>query len=91
MQYTAENTWTITLNYDESMTDDDSGKGFIVRRGTDYWGMWVNSANIDTEYVLEPTDETHKNIKLAAAGNYTLVYNSSSRIFTTITRNGDAE
>lgn len=91
MQYTAENTWTITLNYDESMTDDETGKGFIVRRGTDYWGMWTGSESINETYVLEPTDDTHKNIKLAAAGNYTLVYNSSSRIFTTITRNGDAE
>ena len=91
MQYTAENTWTITLNYDESMTDDLTGKGFIIRKGTDYWGMWTGSEYINNEYVLEPTDETHKNIKLASAGNYTLVYNSSSRIFTTITRNGDAE
>ncbi|MBR4735699.1 MAG: fimbrillin family protein, partial [Bacteroidales bacterium] len=91
MQYTAENTWTITINYDEAMTDDESGKGFIIRRGENYWGMWTGSEHIDNEYVLEPTDDTHKNIKLAAAGNYTLVYNSSSRIFTTITRNGDAE
>lgn len=91
MQYTAENTWTITLNYDESMTDDETGKGFIVRRGSDYWGMWTGSESINDTYVLEPTDDTHKNIKLAAAGNYTLVYNSSTRIFTTITRNGDAE
>lgn len=91
MQYTAENTWTITINYDEAMTDDETGKGFIVRRGSDYWGMWTGSTNIDNTYVLEPTDDTHKNIKLAAAGNYTLVYNSTTRIFTTITRNGDAE
>lgn len=73
------------------ITDEQLALRFSASFGTDYWGMWVNSANIDTEYVLEPTDETHKNIKLAAAGNYTLVYNSSSRIFTTITRNGDAE
>ena len=91
MQYTAENTWTITINYDESMTDDPTGKGFIVRRGSDYWGMWTGSDYINNTYVLEPTDDTHKNIKLESAGNYTLVYNSSSRIFTTITRNGDAE
>lgn len=91
MQYTAENTWEITLNYDESMTDDESGKGFIVRRGAAYWGMFTGSAYINNTYVLEPTDDTHKNIKLESSGKYTLVYNSSTRIFTTINRLGDAE
>lgn len=92
---TAENVWTITINYDEEMTDDPTGKGFVIRRGENYWGMWTGSDNVTADYDLDPTDETHKNVKLAAAGNYTLVFTykpGENKVnVTTITRNGDAE
>ena len=95
MLCTAENVWTVTINYDEAMTDDESGKGFIVRRGEAYYGMWTGSENVTADYNLDPTDETHKNVKLASAGNYTLVFTylpGENKVnVTTITRNGDAE
>lgn len=95
MLCTAENVWTVTINYDEDMTDDPTGKGFIVRRGEAYYGMWTGSESVTEDYDLDPTDDTHKNVKLASAGNYTLVftYNSGTNKVnvTTITRNGDAE
>lgn len=94
MSYTAENTWEITLNYDEAMTDDESGKGFIIRVGGDtgnYFGMWTGSEYIPaSDYTLEPTDEDHKNIKLPSSGKYTVTYNSSTRKIAYV-RNGDAE
>ena len=95
MMCTAENVWTVTINYDEDMTDDPTGKGFVVRRGESYYGMWTGSESVTADYDLQITDEEHKNAKLASAGNYTLVFTykpGTNKVnVTTITRNGDAE
>ena len=81
MTYSAANTWTITINYDETMAGtDESGKGFLIRQGDAYYGMWTGSDYIPAaDYTLEPTDETHSNIRLQDNGNYTITYNSSTR------------
>lgn len=95
MVYTGTNSWTFTINYDESMTDDPTGKGFIIRCGENYYGMYTGSDNVTDNYELYRTDNDHKNAKFASAGNYTVTgtydnVNDRFRIVT-ITRNGDAE
>lgn len=88
----AENSWSITVNYDEAMTDDESGQGFKVRLGETYYGMWKDSDNIGTDpYVLGTDGDHQKNIKFPqTSGNYTVTFNSSTLALSYV-RNGDAE
>lgn len=83
MTYSGTNTWTIVINYRESMADDEGGKGFLIRKSdeTVYYKMWDESPNIgDDPYGLYPEDESHhKNIRLTSAtGKYLVTFNSST-------------
>lgn len=81
MVLTAENTWTAIVNYDESMADDENGKGLLIRLGDTYYKMWNGSDNIGAgPYGLLPEDETHqKNVRLeSASGKYLITFNSST-------------
>ena len=83
MTYSAANTWTITVNYRESMAGDEGGKGFLIRTSdeTVYYKMYDGSENIGNDpYQLYPEDGTHhKNVRLASAtGKYIITFNSSS-------------
>ena len=96
MQYVAENTWQITLNYDLSMTEVAEAKGFKIRLGDTYWGMWTGEN--PTSYITDDTSDyalgntyEHGNILLSnSSGNYTITFNSSTHIITTH-RNGAKE
>ena len=83
MTYSAENTWTITVNYRESMADDEGGKGFLIRTSneTTYYKMYNGSDNIGSDpYELYPENGTHsKNVRLeSASGKFTITFNSSN-------------
>lgn len=84
MVYSATNTWTAIINYDESMEDNDANKGFLIRTAANnhvYYKMWNGSPNIGTEpYQLYEADGDHtKNIRLTAAtGKYLVTFNSST-------------
>lgn len=83
MTYSAANTWTITVNYRESMADDEGGKGFLIRTSdeAEYYKMYDGSENIGNDpYVLYTENaDHHKNVRLVSAtGKYTITYNSST-------------
>ena len=83
MTYSAADTWTITVNYRESMAGDEGGKGFLIRTSdeTAYYKMYDGSENIGNDpYVLYTEDGNHhKNVRLASAtGKYTITFNSST-------------
>ncbi|MBP5488102.1 MAG: fimbrillin family protein [Bacteroidales bacterium] len=85
MTYSAENTWTIVLNYSEAMAGDEAGKGFLIRLGDTYYKMYNGSDNIGTEpYALYPEDGDHqKNVRLPlASGKYLFTFNSSNNQIT---------
>ena len=87
MQYVAENTWRITINYDLGMTDVEEAKGFKIRQGESYWGMWKGTEYVGdgtSNYALGNTYE-HGNIKLEHNnGNYTITYNSSTHVISPV-------
>ena len=86
MVYTAENTWSLALNYDDSMAGDESGKGFKFILGDTYYG----AATEETPETGATLASPGNNIKLASAGKYTITFNESTHVIT-YTRTGDAE
>ena len=85
MTLTAADTWSVTINYDETMTTDETAKGLLVRRGETYFKMYNGSDNIGTEpYTLYPEDAEHtKNVRLpAASGKYLITFNSTTNEIT---------
>ena len=83
MTYSAADTWTITVNYRESMAGDEGGKGFLIRTSdeTAYYKMYDGSENIGNDpYVLYTEDgDHHKNVRLASAtGKFVITFNSST-------------
>lgn len=85
MLYSAANTWTITLNYDDSASDD-SGKGFKFKLGDTYYGTSTEEAPVSGATLVSPG----YNIKLTSAGKYNISFNDSTHALT-FTRTGDAE
>lgn len=86
--------WTLTINYDESMTDQEVSKGFKFRRyasttadenkwDTQY-GMWADDANtnmnIEFDYGLATATDGNKNIRFETAGNYTLTLTGNTLV-----------
>lgn len=91
MTLSGENTWTITLYYDESAAADESSKGLLIRIANEsdytYYKMYDGSENIGNEpYELYPADESHnKNIRLPeATGRYRITFNSSTRMVSAV-------
>ena len=89
MTYSAENTWTAIINYDESMEANETSKGFLIRKSDEsvYYKMWDGSENIGLgPYGLEPADGSHsKNIRISAtSGKYLVTYNSSTKNITLV-------
>ncbi len=86
MTLSSADTWTFLMNYDESMTEDESGKGFLIRIANEtdhtYYKMWNESPNIGTgEYTLYANSPDHTlNIRLEqATGKYLITFNSSTK------------
>ena len=88
MVYTAENTWTLPINYDDSMSNGDaSSEGFKFNLGDTYYGT---SSATAVDSGAELSSPGTYNIKLASSGKYTITFNSSTHVLT-YTRTGDAE
>ena len=85
MVLTAADTWTATINYDESRTSEESSKGLLIRIADNadytYYKMFNASENIGTgEYELYVADEDHsRNIRLPeVSGKYLITFNSAT-------------
>ena len=88
MVYTAENTWTLPINYDDSMSGGDaSSEGFKFNLGDTYYG--TESTTAVTSGAVLTTPGAH-NIKLPSTGKYNITCNTSTHVLT-FTRTGDAE
>jgi len=86
MTLSSADTWTFLMNYDESMTEDESSKGFLIRIANEtdytYYKMWNESPNIGSgEYTLYANSAEHtRNIRLEqATGKYLITFNSSTK------------
>ena len=86
--------WTLTINYDESMTDEEVSKGFKLRRYSSttadenkwdtQYGMWASDPNTNMDivydYDLATAADGNKNIRFEAAGNYTLTLKGNNLV-----------
>lgn len=88
MVYTAENTWTLPINYDDSMSGGDaSSEGFKFKLGDEYYGTESTTAVASGASLTSPGSH---NIKLPSSGKYTITFNTSTHTVS-YTRTGDAE
>ena len=85
MFYSAANTWTISLNYDDSASADD-GKGLKFKLGDVYYGAATAEVPESGATLASPGN----NIKFASSGKYTITFNDNTHVLT-YTRTGDAE